>query len=79
MKAPDISLASSLVYIVMRRKELWEKISSDYLRSKEKLPLPVVMAVLTGTGGLLELRRFSGGVLVNGIVNNMRQNKLTMK
>ena len=26
MKAPDITLASSLIYIVMRRKELWERI-----------------------------------------------------
>lgn len=79
MKAADISLASSLLYIFARRRELWEKISSDYLRSKENLPAPVNMAVLMGTGGLLELRRFSGGVLVNGIVNHLRQNKLTIK
>ncbi|MBQ3457796.1 MAG: Sun protein, partial [Synergistaceae bacterium] len=64
MKAPDISLASSLLYIFSRRRELWEKISSGYLRSKENLPASVNMAVLMGTGGLLELRRFSGGVLV---------------
>ncbi|MBR4196369.1 MAG: RsmB/NOP family class I SAM-dependent RNA methyltransferase [Synergistaceae bacterium] len=79
MKAPDISLASSLIYIVMRRKELWEKISSDYLRSKEKLPPAVNMAVLMGTGGLLELRRFSGGVLVNGIIEYLRRDKSTAK
>ena len=79
MKAPDITLASSLIYIFMRRKELWEKISSDYLRSKEKLPLAVNMAVLMGTGGLLELRRFSGGVLVNGIVEYLRHSKSTAK
>lgn len=63
----------------MRRKELWEKISSDYLRSKEKLPPAVNMAVLMGTGGLIELRRFSGGVLVNGIIEYLRRNKLTSK
>lgn len=79
MKSPDITLASSLIYIVMRRKELWEKISSDYLRSKEKLPPAVNMAVLMGTGGLLELRRFSGGVLVNGIIEYLRRNKSTAK
>ncbi|MBQ3586524.1 MAG: hypothetical protein II964_07395, partial [Synergistaceae bacterium] len=79
MKSPDITLASSLIYIVMRRKELWEKISSDYLRSKEKLPQAVNMAVLMGTGGLLELRRFSGGVLVNGIIEYLRRNKSTSK
>ena len=79
MKSPDITLASSLIYIVMRRKELWEKISSDYLRAKEKLPPAVNMAVLMGTGGLLELRRFSGGVLVNGIIEYLRRNKSTAK
>ena len=79
MKSPDISLASSLIYIVMRRKELWEKISADYIRSKEKLPLSVIMAVLMGTGGLLELRRFSGGVLVNGIIEYLRRERSTSK
>ena len=79
MKSPDISLASSLIYIVMRRKELWEKISADYIRSKENLPIPVIMAVLMGTGGLLELRRFSGGVLVNGIIEYLRRDKSTAK
>ena len=79
MKSPDITLASSLIYIVMRRKELWEKISSDYIRAKEKLPPSVNMAVLMGTGGLLELRRFSGGVLVNGIIEYLRRNKSTVK
>lgn len=79
MKSPDITLASSLIYIVMRRKELWEKISSDYIRSKEKLPDAVNMAVLMGTGGLLELRRFSGGVLVNGIIEYLRRSKSAAK
>lgn len=75
MKAPDITLASSLIYIVMRRKELWERIADDYIRSKENLPVPVYMAVIMGTGGLLELRRFSGGVLVNGIAEYLKHNK----
>lgn len=79
MKPSDISLASSLVYIVMRRKELWQKISADYLRSQEKLPPLVIMAVLAGTGGLLELRRFSGGVLVNGIIECLRHDKSSAK
>ena len=79
MKAPDISLASSLVYITMRRRELWEKISSDYIRSKDKLPPAVNMAVIMGTGGLLELRRFSGGVLVNGIISCLKHDRNTAK
>ena len=79
MKPADISLASSLIYIVMRRKELWEKCSADYIRSKEKLPTSVFMAILMGTGGLLELRRFSGGVLVNGIIEYLRKNTSNAK
>lgn len=79
MNPPDISLASSLIYITMRRKELWEKIASDYLRSKDKLPPAVYMGVLMGVGGLLELRRFSGGVLVNGIAEYLKRNKNTAK
>ena len=78
MNAPDISLASSLVYIVMRRKELWEKIADDYL-TKNKLPDNVYMSVIMGIGGLLELRRFSGGVLVNGIIQQLRKRKETAK
>ncbi|MBQ7594958.1 MAG: RsmB/NOP family class I SAM-dependent RNA methyltransferase [Synergistaceae bacterium] len=79
MKSTDISLASSLIYIVMRRKELWEKIAGDYLRSRENLPAPVVTAVTMGIGGLLELRRFSGGVLINGIIEYLKHNKSLAK
>ncbi|MBQ3653204.1 MAG: hypothetical protein II954_02160, partial [Synergistaceae bacterium] len=75
MKASDISLASSLVYIVMRRKELWEKIAGRFLTRGEKLPPQVMMSIFVGTGGLLELRRFSGGVLVNGILDTLKRTK----
>ena len=73
MKAPDISLASSLIYIVMRRKELWEKIAAKFLRSEEKLPAQVYTSIITGTGGILELRRFSEGVLINGILEYLKR------
>ena len=77
MKASDISLASSLIYIFMRRNELWEKILSDgkFLHSKEKLPSPVNIAIIMGIGGILELRRFSVGVLINGIIEYLKRNK----
>ena len=78
MKAQDISLASSLVYIVMRRKELWEKIAADY-PTRAKLPPNVYTAVTMGIGGLLELRRFSGGVLVNGILQELKRRRDTAK
>ena len=79
MKAPDISLASSLIYIVMRRRELWGKVAGTFLRSVEKLPAQVYAAVLTGTGGLMELRRFSEGVLINGIIETLKRNKENQK
>ena len=79
MKATDISLASSLIYIVMRRRELWEKITGAFIRSKEKLPKEIYTAMITGAGGLMELRRFSEGVLINGIVENLKKKKDNQK
>ena len=73
MKIPDISLASSLIYIVMRRKELWEKIAAKFLRAEDNLPPAVYMSIIMGTGGLLELRRFSEGVLINGILECLKR------
>ena len=78
MKAPDITLASSLVYIMMRRKELWENISGRFLRSQEKLPELVTTAITMGTGGILELRRFSEGVLINGIIDVLKRNEISV-
>ena len=77
MKAPDISLASSLIYIMMRRKELWENIAGRFLRSQEKLPAPLITAITMGTGGILELRRFSEGVLINGIIDILKRREAT--
>ena len=79
MKAPDITLASSLIYIVMRRKELWQKITNKFIRAQEKLPEQVYMSMLMGTGGITELRRFSTGVLINGIIEHLRKNKSLVK
>lgn len=79
MKAPDITLASSLIYIFMRRKELWQNIANRFIRAGEKLPENVYMSVIMGSGGLTELRRFSKGVLINGIVEYLRKNKSLVK
>ncbi len=76
MKAPDISLASSLIYIAMRRRELWIKIASMFLKKDfESLPQVVRESIITCTGGLLELRRFSGGVLVSAVVDFIKKAK----
>ena len=79
MSAPDISLASSLIYIVMRKRELWENIVGRFLRSREKLPVPVYVVMITGAGGLLELRRFSEGVLINGLVEYLKRDKASFR
>ena len=79
MKAQDISLASSLIYIVMRRRELWKKITASFIHAKEKLPEQVYTAILVGAGGLMELRRFSKGVLINGIVETLKRDKKNQK
>ncbi len=79
MKSTDITLASSLIYIVLRKKELWEKLADNFVHAKEKLPVPVYTAMLAGTGGLMELRRFSEGVLINGIVETLKKDKKNQK
>ena len=79
MKQTDISLASSLIYIVMRRRELWQKITGTFIHSKDKLPAQVYTAMLMGAGGLMELRRFSEGVLINGIVETLKKKKENQK
>lgn len=79
MKAPDITLASSLIYIFMRRKELWQNIAKRFIKAGEELPEKIYMSVIMGTGGLIELRRFSKGVLINGIIEYLRKNKALVK
>ncbi len=77
LKVQDISLASSLIYITMRRKELWQNIANKFLKEDITTLNKNVRDCLTvGTGGLLELRRFAGGVLVSGIIDYMKKNKL---
>ena len=63
----------------MRRKELWEKIAAKFLRAEEKLPPAVYMSIIMGTGGLLELRRFSEGVLINGILECLKRKESLTK
>lgn len=92
MAAEDLSLAASLVYIVLRREEMWRHIAEGFLRSGPSrarrregraaerpeprglraLPGRVADCLLLGTGGLLELRHFVGGVLVNGLLEYLK-------
>lgn len=93
MAPGDLSLAASLVYIVLRREEMWRHLLEGFLRSGNprrregtargsgrsgaggglrSLPSQVVDCLLTGTAGLLELRHFAGGVLVNGLLDHLK-------
>ena len=90
MAPGDLSLAASLVYIVLRREEMWRHIVGGFLRSgdarsrsgrgrspgqpaaEEHLPPQVADCLLAGTAGLLELRHFAGGVLVNGLLEHLK-------
>lgn len=78
MKAPDISLASSLIYLAMRRRELWQNIYKDFIKEKNKgkideMPDVVQDSLLIGTAGILGLRHFAQGVLVNALIDNLKK------
>ncbi|MDR1874842.1 MAG: RsmB/NOP family class I SAM-dependent RNA methyltransferase [Synergistaceae bacterium] len=73
----ELSLASSLVYMALRREAAWRRIFTSRLRkgrsdnSRDMAPL-VSDCLLLGTAGLLELRHFAGGVLVNGLLEALK-------
>jgi 16S rRNA (cytosine967-C5)-methyltransferase len=74
IEAPELSLASSLAYAALRREALWEKIFNSYIdRSAKKKMAPVLSdCLLLGTAGLLELRHFAKGALVNGLLEILK-------
>ena len=81
MRPADAALASSLVYIALRRRELWQEVYGSFLKEGAKsghkgLPPTVQDALLAGTAGLLELRRFAGGVLVNALLDDLKARSL---
>ena len=93
MEPGDLSLASSLVYLVLRREEMWRNVAEGFLQSGgarrphaakntakrpasaglRSLPQRVADCLLAGTAGLLELRHFAGGVLVNGLLEHLKR------
>ena len=75
MTPGDLTLASSLVYAVLRRQEMWRAVYSKFLRDAQGdagLPPLIRDCLLVGTAGLLELRHFAGGVLVNGLLDHLK-------
>ncbi|MDR1649072.1 MAG: RsmB/NOP family class I SAM-dependent RNA methyltransferase [Synergistaceae bacterium] len=74
--AKELSLASSLAYAALRRESLWRTVFETYTKEKRKprkLPPIVSDCLLVGTAGLLELRHFAGGVLVNGLLEFLKE------
>jgi 16S rRNA (cytosine967-C5)-methyltransferase len=76
MPVKELSLASSLAYAVLRRESLWRAVFETYTKAggkRQKLPPAVSDCLLVGTAGLLELRHFAGGVLVNGLLEFLKE------
>ena len=64
MKSGDIALASSLIYLAERKRELWENIYLNFIKDdakKSDLPELVRDSLLIGTAGILGLRHFAQG------------------
>ena len=79
MKGADVSLASSLIYLAERKRELWENIYLDFIKDnskKSELPELVKDTLLIGTAGILGLKHFAQGVLVNALIDNLKRKKL---
>ena len=75
MKSGDIALASSLIYLAERKRELWENIYLNFIKDdakKSELPELVRDSLLIGTAGILGSRHFAQGVLVNALIDNLK-------
>ncbi len=67
-------LAATLSYLTLRRFGLWKHILGKYCkRSPEALHPRTVSFLLPGIAGVLELRHFKPGVLVNALVSYARR------
>jgi 16S rRNA (cytosine967-C5)-methyltransferase len=76
MSPGDLTLASSLVYGALRRQFLWKEIYSHFLKSSPAgLSRLTADALCIGTAGLLELKKFAPRVLVNGLVQLLKEKK----
>ncbi|GHS99918.1 RNA methyltransferase [Synergistales bacterium] len=76
MPVKELSLCSSLAYAAIRRRSLWVNIYESFIHTKRdtnpSLPPLVLDCLLIGTAGLLELKHFVGGVLVNALLEFMK-------
>ena len=93
MSPGDLTLASSLVYIALRREAMWRAVYEGFMdggKGRPRRPIPksgrpegrrpgastvprmVQDCLLLGTAGILELRHFAQGVLVNALLEHMK-------
>ena len=74
MTPQDLTLATSLVYIALRRQFLWKEIYGHFLRkSPSGLSQAAEDALCIGAAGILELRTFHPRVLVNGLLQELKK------
>ena len=67
-------LASSIVYLTLRRKGLWRHLLSKYCkRPADSLSPEIVVSLLAGIAGVMELEHFEPGVLVNALVETAKK------
>lgn len=73
----ELSLTSSLVYSVLRREPFWKELFGIYVKKNREgktqiLPPLVEDCLLIGTAGLMELRKFGQGALVNALLDILK-------
>ncbi|WP_286846398.1 MULTISPECIES: RsmB/NOP family class I SAM-dependent RNA methyltransferase [Aminobacterium] len=74
MNNGDRILAASLIYATLRRQSLWRAVVGRFLRpSFESLSKKTRNALILGTAGLLELKHFIPRVLVNALVQEIKE------
>ena len=68
-------LASTIVYITLRRMGLWKHILTRFCKKPPaSLSKDTLLCLTAGTAGVLELRNFKPGVLVNALVQRVKNN-----
>lgn len=69
----DRKLVGTLVYCTLRRQTLWKAVLLKYCRRQPRaLPQTTANALMIGIAGIAELRHFALPVLVNGLVQAIK-------
>lgn len=71
----DRKLAATLLYCTLRRQSLWKTMLLKYCkRGPRELPPLTWNALMIGIAGIVELRHFALPVLINGLVQAIKNN-----